>query len=120
MSADLLRRAAAKLRQHVEEASPGPWTTDIWEIFSEAEAPHWLGETLSVDDEPLSEANAAYIALMHPPVALALADLLDEHARGVDARIQAERHVGVPEGTIQDHEERFGLTLARAILREPS
>jgi hypothetical protein len=106
MSADLLRRAAAKLRQHVEKASPGPWTTDSWEIFSEAEAPHWLGETLSVDDEPLSEANAAYIALMHPPVALAVAELLEVLA--------TEQQTSNPFDLISAE------SLARAILREPS
>lgn len=129
MSDDLLRRAAAKLREHAEKASVSAWAEperddnpgdEGWWIHNGRQGMSEYAVAVTPLYSPRAEADARFIALMCPPVALALADLLDEHARGVDARIQAERHVGVPEGTIQDHEERFGLTLARAILREPS
>jgi len=97
MSSDLLRRAAAKLREHAEAASPGPWRThDTWL--------DWGGHTATVlrgaegqpsidgvawlptfaDDPWDGKRNvwndAEYIALMHPAVALALAEWLESEA----------------------------------------
>jgi hypothetical protein len=111
MSAELLRRAAKVLRDHATEAIGGEWvsldagdrlisTTDdgaSYEyILSEEPARH--GET------------ADYIALMHPPVAHAMADLLDEVAESVEQ----------DGGVIQDSTTAGAVDLARAILREES
>jgi len=93
-SADLLRRAAAKLREHAEAADWGPW--EVGPSFGARDSRvyvrpvggfDWIGAT-RIDDEPTKvmacqvsnmprfRENAAYIALMHPPVALALAEWL--------------------------------------------
>lgn len=57
-----------------------------------------------------------YLCNFPNKVAMALADLLDEAARGVDARIEAERHVGIPEGTIRTAAEGRAETVANAVL----
>ncbi len=89
MSADLLRRAATRLRESALAAgnvAPGAWleapsdprpdrvllaeghTQAIATVYENCELPHLSG----------------YLALVHPPVALALADLLDDEAENVD------------------------------------
>jgi hypothetical protein len=111
MSADLLRRAAAKLREHAEAATPGPWNADPSEIYGETIAT-WVAESLNGNLPDAGEANSRYIALMHPPVALALADLLDYSARWFEA---AEK-----DGYEYDEGEALPIiALARAVLREP-
>jgi hypothetical protein len=111
MSADLLHRAAAKLRLYASHASRGQWdAADDGLVWSARPGDPVSGST--------EREDAEYIALMHPPVALALADLLDEAARCVGARIQAERHVGLPDGAIQTPDEVQALAVARAVLRE--
>jgi hypothetical protein len=52
--------------------------------------------------------DMAYIALMHPPVALALADLLQEFAESVEQE----------GGIVQDSATAGGITVARVVLRE--
>jgi hypothetical protein len=82
-------------------------------------AEHTVAETHSCGDHgSREEPDADYIALMHPPVALALADLLDQVARHVDARIAAEQRVGLAPGEIQQVDEIRAVDVARAILRE--
>lgn len=108
MSADLLRRAAAKLREHAEEATDGPWFAAPNRSVSagkELVVASVAGRELwpSVDD-------ALYIAQMHPPVALALAELLDRHAGQL---------VGLRPGAALS-DEVAAMALAREILREPS
>lgn len=94
MIADLLRRAAAKLREHAEKAWPGAWFSDEDTVYT-VDGVRWVADCSAA-------ANAAnHIALMHPPVALALADWLD-----------AEAHLYAPNVA--------AFALARAILREPS
>ena len=90
---DLLRQAAAKLRDHAEVATPGPWTA----VGESLQAP--VGSALEV-----TGYNARYFALMHPPVALALANLLDEIAAHNEAT------AGTAGATL--------LNLARVIVRE--
>lgn len=109
MSADLLRRAAQKLRHTAGAAQIGPWVADSWEIYVGAPGGTWVGETLDSDDHGQSEANGAYIALMGPPVALALADCMDRAAwmGGLDPDLL--HRVVMPEL----------ITVARAVLREP-
>lgn len=92
MSAELLRRAAAKLRTYAPHATRGPWTpADDGLVWSEL-----IGDPVSGSVEL---EDAEYIALMHPPVALALAEWLDAH---------------------RDSPCSHALGVARAILREPS
>ncbi len=78
MSADVLRRAAAKLREAAEAASEGPWTVDgdIQAVMAKDDV------TIAYDDET-GMGDAAYIALMHPDVGLAIAAWLDETAKHI-------------------------------------
>lgn len=121
MSVELLRRAAKALREHAAKAqadewfAAGPWMDDC---------PLELAEQLplgfvaaGVECVPVvlappfgelpSRASLDYIALMHPPVALALADLLDT------AAFVAEGH-----GLVDDDRYKDENALAHAILRE--
>lgn len=115
MNADLLRRAAAKLRAGVTELN-ADWRERPWRpVLVDGESltgvaacksVHALNPEQACDYcwhmETYSEAVAAYIALAaHPPVALALADLLDARAGTV----------GGDRGDLE--------AVARAILREP-
>lgn len=98
MSADLLRRAAAKLRAAAIEAAPPPWVAHpdglVW--------PPRMGDPVSGSTD---QEDADYIALVHPPVALALADWLDSAT--YDEYMGDEDHT------------RHALAVARAVLREP-
>ncbi len=124
MSADLLRRAAAKLRDalNADYLTPAPWDClDGGDRLVHIEPP--TGAIEYVVDEPMSNpSNAEYIALMHPPVALALADWLDEAAASWDrddalaVRIEAHGHKR-PEGWMERQFAR-PLAVARAVLRE--
>src|SRR5262245_30580428 len=106
MSTELLRRAATRLREHAQAATPGPWDNlDDGDRLVHLDDNDGFEHVI---DEPISNAaNAAYVALMHPPVALALADLLDEIA---DFNGAGPGRSAGP--TL--------LALARAVLREPS
>jgi hypothetical protein len=100
MSADLLRRAAAKLREHVA-ALPTDWRDRPWTpVITDSESltgvrtcdgPHDSYEVADDADpatiadwacdgcehfETYSEGLAGYASMLHPPVALALAELL--------------------------------------------
>lgn len=123
MSAELLRRAAEKLAEHAAKAQAGPWlraadherATDYG--FPANAVGFWDGEYArqvtyqATGDGAEADADARYIALMHPPVALALAELLDAHA---DAAEQWPTHNDTPDKALG------ALYLARAILREES
>jgi len=86
---------------------PYPWL-DMPESAA-IETEPWTHELPLIPRGVLFEVDAAYIALMHPPVALALADWLDEQARGEEYRLAEFGHRVVPDQ---------GYALARAILRE--
>jgi len=95
MSSDLLRRAAAKLREHVQDL-PALWRGNEWfPVFTDSltgvrtcskghaadtqsDACDWCD-----DFETYSEPSAAYIALMQPTVALALADVFEALAGAI-------------------------------------
>lgn len=106
-TADLLKRAAEKLREHANAASswsPPPWrhATGLPSDSVRTEA-GW--EVLASTYASASADLAKYAALMHPPVALALADLFELQAAFTEATPDAI--VGEPLAAV-----------ARAILRE--
>lgn len=138
MSADLLQRAAAVLREHAEKATPGPWDTQFHRFQHETPddrtaawdlrgAPHPAGYGTSFtvvadlpvykDSETEVASDAAYLALMHPPVALALADWLDAIATDTERLVGAE---GLLSLNVIVNGYTEAIAVARAILREPS
>ena len=132
MSAELLRRAAKVLREHADAATPGPWEhVDFAEpegqpLTSDGRQSTFMGcgSVITMGEDVMGGDIAgpngdlyprsgyspgddmAHIALMHPPVALALADLLDSIFMTLD-----DENTTVWDDTAD---------LARAILREPS
>jgi hypothetical protein len=124
VSADLLRRAAAKLRAHAEAATRGPWyrAGDHERAVSYGFPPnaigYWDGEYAaqvsynSTGDGAEADADARFMALMHPPVALALAEWLEAMAAMLD------QTYGI--SPVEQRVDRAALLLARAILREDS
>lgn len=117
--ADEIRTAAAHLRALATAATPGPWTTDSSIPYGhrvgssdEADWVAWTGE----HGEDGSQADAAYIAAMGPPVALALADWLD--ATATWARAYPEMAHDHDRGACDDYAcDVMGraLTAARAV-----
>jgi hypothetical protein len=125
---DLLRRAAEKLREHATtaaEVAPGPWL-----YAPEDPRPNRVvlaegGRTAMavVYEESELPKISAHIALMHPPVALALADWLDATAE----RIETLRPVltapadYTPEAYAAHIARTYAkpIAVARAVLREP-
>lgn len=82
MSADLLREAAALMRQRAEAATGA---TYHWKALDRPAGGGgvWCGRVrIGVTDETLTggPSNAAHIASWHPAVALAVADWLDTAA----------------------------------------
>ena len=128
MSADLLRRAAAAMRERANAATRGPWRVDprTGEVqTTETQSQHLDGRIdqysdrwyITCDHEGLTpsvdEYNAAHIASWHPDVARAVAQGLEQAARIWD----------------DDMAEKFGehnlrdypwLVIARAYLGEQS
>lgn len=90
MSADLLRRAAQKLREHAQAVADAdtfaegvPWVVE--DDDEDTDAPYVVANlseysTVYIGQGFLSRAHADFVALLHPPVALALADLLERYA----------------------------------------
>lgn len=126
MAAELLRRAATALREHAERAAAGPWNAspvDSPDGLVTSAVYSFAHPTGTTESEVVGAArkargggirnahNARYIALMHPPVALALADSLDAEAGWLDT--EAVRSGSVPLTT-----PSATFALARAILRE--
>jgi len=73
---DLLREAAARVRETATAAAPGPWHMDEGQrIYAEDGAYVTSPWTNDERDDDLD-----HIALWHPGVALAVADLLDSEA----------------------------------------
>lgn len=83
MSAERLREAAKVLRARAGAATPGPWDTHMHSPDMSGRhgiavrGPRSLGPGGHVIDSRMTSDNAAYIAAMSPPVALAMADVLD-------------------------------------------
>jgi len=117
MSADLLRRAAALMRERAEAATPGPWVSVVnspgiactdcmgtsqrhWFAGVVPEgSPHrqtWLTGVRG-HDEALARGDSDHIASWHPAVALAVADWLD--------RVVASHHAEVDEVCFDECDE---------------
>lgn len=126
MSAERLRAAATLLRERAEAATPGPWhVCDRAYQYDEIDAAALVcGESHDPiaanssdwyetdDDEPTPDTDAAYIATMSPPVALALADWLDSEAERVEEGATAFTFGGAPMFPPNPH----ALAVADAIL----
>jgi len=119
-AADLLRRAAGKLR---DTAAVTTFGTEGWAVdLKDSEVTTADGGMMIADTRELTDGrpDASYIALMHPPVALALADLLD---RAADAITELEFLANTGRATEAHVAHLAGLLalrqIARAILREP-
>ncbi len=121
-NADLLRRAAANLREHAEAATSGPWNA-----YARA-YPHIVCQGGEGQDDMVSfnlagrpVEDSQYAALVHPPVALALADLLEhigDDVSDADDRVEPGGLVRNEYGSIR-FDWTAAVKLARAILREP-
>lgn len=91
MSAQKLRDAAKVLRERAGATEPGPWEVRrggliarastsprlVWPPHASADGQYWE------DERERNDATATYIATVHPGVALALADWLDDTATEV-------------------------------------
>lgn len=113
MSADLLRRAAALIRDRAEAASPSPWKQACaWRKGVEfGDGPetklapvHW-GKARA--------ANTEHIASWHPDIALAVARWLDYEADEIGPLVG-------PDGRqiTYVHGNPYAVTIARAYLGE--
>lgn len=83
MSAERLRSAASLLRDRAEAATPGPWKTWAMDVLADPTGDSNLDTAIPVargtipDGQKPRTHNTDFIAMMSPPVALALADWLD-------------------------------------------
>lgn len=131
MSADLLRRAATKLREHATAAKPGPWEVDHEDLYfilrSREPVPYtYQADIVEVHSPDATWADFDYFALMHPPVALALAEWLEAQAADIENAVAAwsrdtsyiDKHLGGV-GAHTENMFRPSIAAARAILREP-
>jgi hypothetical protein len=102
MTAEVLREAAALMRERAEAATPGPWSAaDEHGLLGPDASPAWcvsnmrpgfesmsptegyigdVAETSLGFPEQRDQHNAEHIASWHPAVALAVADWLDDEA----------------------------------------
>ena len=74
---DLLGRAAALMRERAKLAADGPWTARGCDVTGR---PSEDGSEYAVAAYATTEGDAAHIASLHPAVAVALANWLDETA----------------------------------------
>jgi hypothetical protein len=94
-SADRLRAAATKIRDTAVAADPGPWGYGGIGVANDdtpiaiTDPTHFPGEahrSFSIDTAKRTVRNGSLIALLaNPPVALAVADLLDDVAADKDS-----------------------------------
>ena len=130
MSAELLRRAATRLREHAAQL-PGAMADRPWRVV-QTDSENMNGVAACSDEVHLESEGASracvacwdlltpnwraasYVALMHPPVALALAAWLERSAPIVAS------YVGTEWEAETENLAREPLAVARAILREPA
>jgi hypothetical protein len=131
MSADVLRRAASKLRELAGTATPGPWIYAFRALCVDTGRCGGGACDTGYGHEPdcsldriaeTSDPDAAYISAMSPSVGLAVADWLDGVAHYLEARadddwLDLEGDPIAPEDT---HAIGSALAVARAVLGEPS
>lgn len=86
MSAEILRRAAALMRERAEVATPGAWVQNGFEYDAEGDV---FTYDVSATASPVtslayadSESNAAHIASWHPLIALGVAKWPNRMASG--------------------------------------
>lgn len=90
MTADLLRRAATKIRDTASTADPGPWASDgldpngNYYVHDVPDASPAGYSGVNVIAENAHEDNANHIALWSPNVALVIADWLDGSASDLE------------------------------------
>lgn len=115
MSADLLRRAAAKIRETAQAATPGPYrTVDVF--------PHGVALGLPYGDVhgAFAPGTADHLALWSPDVAELVASLLDgavvRHAHLTTDDIEMRAYGLAPEEAERALHAEFAL--ARRILGE--
>lgn len=135
MTAELLRRAAAKIRETATASYPGPWR---WDENYGRDGDTGLALTNDAGDEVVGAYNyhccdfrddptvrdqeKAHIALWSPDVAELMADWLGDIANHWE---QVARHAEDPDDPVDDDGWRledtldsYALTLARRILGE--
>jgi hypothetical protein len=122
-SADLLRRAATKIRDTAQAATPGPWRYEVgkWRTVVYGDVVHpLLGDRVpqAVGASVIGEGNADHIALWHPGVTTLVADMLEDAADNAEI-------IGPGGFLIPDHNHvvievsiEYATALARAILGE--
>lgn len=130
MSADLLRRAAALMRERAQAATPGPWHGNtpgarsygglvsnapptVADLLSGRYAHEQEGYGGTLIAESIKRQNAEHIASWHPAVAVAVADLLVNEANAMEP--------AAPELVPPYNEARRSLltAVAHAYLGEP-
>lgn len=141
MSADLLRRAAAKIRETAQAATPGPWDRPlnthnkaaVTALLPDDEPSKWRDrqppkgegpERVVVAQVPswssgehlreIGLHDLEHIALWSPDIALFLADWLDGHAR------EMERNWLRARGVMSVDDDGTYCQFARLILKEES
>ena len=130
MSAETLRRAAKLLRERAEAVPPAPWEVTnpnegteylpLWEVTNDEFNNPTDGDSpgLGVVIDTGGREEADYIALMHPPVALALAEWLEAAAVALDANYGAEADLLAE--IDDDQTAQHAVIVARAVLRGES
>jgi len=84
VSAEVLRRAAARMRANAKAATPGPWSCDSSSGVNDLHFGHvGLPVLRGPNTYGPSLADTEHMARMDPTVALAVADWLDVTARDV-------------------------------------
>lgn len=117
MSANLLRRAAALMRERATEPPipPGPWETEFSDVIR-TDLPFGAPGYLIAEGATLAEAH--HIASWHPAVALAVADRLETAAHQWEQIDKANSWLGTIALTYAHLDD--DLNVARAYLGEGS
>jgi hypothetical protein len=119
--AEEMRRAAELMRKRAEAVAHGPWQ---WEALGDKKYPQritnpgaiLIAETFIDPGHPPAEAE--YIASMHPDIALAVANLLEEGAKYYEALADGTYGEAGPAiaAELAAGEDDPGVKIARAYL----